>query len=350
MPSLLASISRRHLLQSGTVLAGAAAIGSSIRTAAADPVKIRFATGGGVGPNEMETIIFLDHLKQNVLTNYGKAYVIDMTFTRGSPEAATLLASGQADMAVLASGPFATAVNKGAVTGGMTIVADSYQDGHAGRASNSFVVLEDSPIKTIADLKGKKIAINAFGSAVDVVLRVALKKAGMDPRRDVQIVEVAFPNIGAAVREKRVDCGCLVIPFLPAETAKGGLRTVFTGGDAMGPASVIFQVARTEFLKSNQAAVRAYLADYVQGLAWYNDPANRTKAIEVIAEYLKSPKEVLDSYFASPRDYFRDPGGCVAPAMIQKPIDAMAEEKLIEPRIDVSKFVDLSYLPKPCAI
>ena len=145
----------------------------------------------------METIIFLDYLKQNVLSNYGKTYTLDMTFTRGSPEAATLLASGQADMAVLASGAFATAINKGAVAGGMTIIADSYQDGHPGRASNSFVVLEDSPIKTIADLKGKKIAINAFGSAVDVILRVALKKNGMDPRRDVQIVEVAFPNIGA---------------------------------------------------------------------------------------------------------------------------------------------------------
>ena len=82
-----------------------------------------------------------------------------------------------------------------------------------------------------------------------------------------------------------------MIPFLPAETAKGGLRTIFTGGDALGPASVIFQVARTEFLKSNAAAVRAYLADYVQGLAWYNDPANRTKAIEIISDYLKSPKD-----------------------------------------------------------
>ncbi len=88
----------------------------------------------------------------------------------------------------------------------------------------------------------------------------------------------------------------------------------------------------------------------MQGLAWYNDPANRTKAIEIIADYLKSPKEVLESYFATSRDYFRDPGGCVPPSAIQKPIDAMAEEKLIDPRIEVSKYVDLSYLPKPCAL
>ena len=34
--------------------------------AAAAPVNIRYATGGGIGPNEMETIICLDYLKQNV--------------------------------------------------------------------------------------------------------------------------------------------------------------------------------------------------------------------------------------------------------------------------------------------
>ena len=61
--------------------------------------------------------------------------------------------------------------------------------------------------------------------------------------------------------------------------------------------------------------MRAYLADYVQGLAWYNDPANRTKAIEIISDYLKSPKEVLDFVLRHlarllPRsEWLRAPGG-----------------------------------------
>ena len=80
-------------------------------------------------------------------------------------------------------------------------------------------IVARNSISKVADLKGKKVAINAFGSAVDLVLRVALKKAGLDPRRDVPIVEVTFPNIAPAIREKRVDCGVLVIPFLPAESA-----------------------------------------------------------------------------------------------------------------------------------
>jgi NitT/TauT family transport system substrate-binding protein len=342
--------SRRDLVRLGAGAAGVVALGSWSGTANAAPVKIRYATGGGIGPNEMETIIFLDYMKKNVLKNYGKAYTLEMTFTRGTPEAATLLASGQADLATLSCSAFATVVTKNAVPDGLTIISDNYQDGHKGNASNTFFVLKDSPIKTVADLKGKKVGINAFGSAVDLVLRVVLKKAGLNPRRDVEIVEVTFPNMASAIREKRVDCGVLVIPFLPAETPKGDLRALFTGGDAFGPSSVIFQVATNTFLKSNEAAVRAFLSDYVQGLAWYYDPANRSKAIDLIADFTKSPKPVLDSYFATSRDYYRDRNGCVAVSSIQKPIDAMVEEKLLTQKVDVSKYMNLRLLPNPCAL
>jgi ABC-type nitrate/sulfonate/bicarbonate transport system substrate-binding protein len=342
-------ISRRGLLRAGAAFAGTVAVSlpSVVRSA---PVTIRYANGGGIGPNEMETLIWLDYLKSNVLKNYGKAYTLEMTFTRGSPEAAQLLAAGQADLATLASPAFAATIAKDAVPDGISIVSDNYQDGHPGFATNTFLVMKDSPIKTVADLKGKKVAINAFGSAVDIVLRVALKKAGLDPRRDLQIVEVTFPNIAPAIREGRVDCGVLVIPFLPAESAKGDLRALFTGGDALGPHSVIFQVATNKFIRAQPDALRAFLADYVQGLAWYYDGANREKALELAAGLTKSPKEVLASYFITPRDYYRDPNGCVTAATVQKPIDAMVEYKLIDRPIDAAKYLQLQYLPKPCAM
>ena len=346
MHSSKSNLSRRHVLQLGT--AGAAASVFTTRGSAA-PVKIRYATGGGIGPNEMETIIFLDYMKQNVLKSYGKSYELEMTFTRGTPEAATLLAAGQADLGTLAFSTFATAIAKNAVPGGLTIISDNYQDGHTGNATNTFFVLEDSPIKTIADLKGKKVGINAYGSAVDLVLRVVLKMNGMDPKKDVQIVEINFPNMAAAIREKRIDCGVLVIPFLAVEAPKGDLRPLITGGDAFGPSSVIFQVAATNFLNANKEAVRGFLADYVTGLNWYYDKTNRTKALELVSGLTKSPVEVLDGYFATGKDYYRDPNGCVPVIAIQKPIDAMAAEGLIPEKVDAAKYLDLSLLPRPCA-
>ena len=95
---------------------------------------IRYATGGGIGPNEMETVIYLDWMQKNVLKGYGKDYTVDMTFTRGTPEAGTLLAAGQADMGTLSFAVFATSVLKNIVPGGMSIVSDDYQDGRPGYA------------------------------------------------------------------------------------------------------------------------------------------------------------------------------------------------------------------------
>src|SRR5579871_5307296 len=110
MPSF--SISRRAVMQGA---AGAALLAPFVsRPALAAVPNIRYATGGGIGPNEMETIIFLDYVKQNVLKNYGKAYTLDMTFTRGTPEAAALLAAGQVQVAALSSPAFATTIAKDA--------------------------------------------------------------------------------------------------------------------------------------------------------------------------------------------------------------------------------------------
>src|SRR6201996_251396 len=279
-------ISRRAVMLGVTGAALSAPFVSRTGLAASVP-NIRYATGGGIGPNEMETIIFLVYVKQNVLKNYGKAYTLDMPFTRGTPEAAVLLAAGQADIATLSGPAFANIIVKDAVPSGLTIISDNYQDGHPGNATNSFVVLKDSPIKSVTDLKGKKIGINAFASAVDLALRVVLKKNGIDPRRDVEIVEIAFPNIASAIREKRIDWGVLVIPFLAIESPKGDLRPVFTGGDAFGPSSVIFQVTTNAFLKEHPDAVRGFLADYVDGLGWFYDRANREKAIQIVSDFTK---------------------------------------------------------------
>jgi sulfonate transport system substrate-binding protein len=342
--------SRRALVQAGAAAFAGAVLGMpSLAAAQSKPVKIRYATGGGIGPNEMETVIFLEWMQKNVLQQYGKAYVVDMTYTRGTPEAATLLAAEQADMATLSFSVFATMVLKGAVADGLSIVADNYQDAKPGYAANTFFVLDGSPIHSVEDLRGKRIGVNAYGSAVDLGLRVRLKKSGLDARKDVEIVEIAFPNIGAALREKRIDCGILVIPFMIGETAKGGLRGLFNGGDAFGTYAPIFQVATRAFIKTQRAAVSAFLADYVRGLQWFYDPANRKQAIALTAAFTKSPPELLDSYFMTDKDYYRDRNGCVNAELIQRPVDAMAQQGLIPQSIRIADYLDASLLPGTCA-
>ncbi len=136
----------------------------------------------------------------------------------------------------------------------------------------------------------------------------------------------------------------LVIPFLAIESPKGDLRPVITGGDAFGPSSVIFQVTTNAFLKEHPDAVKAFLADYVDGARLVlrscqppqGDPAGvgLHQIVEGRAEFLFRHRQ---------GDYYRDPNACVSAQTIQKPLDAMFEEKLIGSRIDVSKYLDVSH-------
>jgi sulfonate transport system substrate-binding protein len=343
--------SRRAVVWSAAGLAAALATPAVVRRAAAGPVEIRYSTGGGIGPNEIETVIFMDWMRQNVLKRHGKDYVLNMTFARSTAEAATLMAAGQADIATLATPVLAASVLKNAIPGGAKIISAIFDDGVPGHAGNTFFVLDESPIRSIADLKGRKVAVNAYGTIVDLPLRILLKRAGLNPRTDVQIVEIAFPAIGAALRDKRIDCGALVLPFMAAEKQRGGIRAIARCVDAFpGPYSTIFQAARNEFLQQQPAAVKAFLDDYVTGLTWLYQPENRAKAIELAANLTKSPASALERYFMrGSDDYYRDRGGCLKPSGLQFVVDAMVEEGLLAEKVDMSKYLDLSYLPGRCA-
>lgn len=350
MKTAAASVPRRKLL---TVAAGGAVIATVPallrRAHAQTPPVLRYATGGGVGPNEIETVVFEPWMRQNVLKRHGRDYTLDMTFTRGTPEAGTLLAAGQVDLCTMSFPVFAQSVLKNTVPGGISIVADVFVYTPKGNAADGYYVLADSLIRSVADLRGKKIAVNAFGSAVDLAMRVRLKKEGIDPRKDAQVVEIGLANIGAALREKRVDCGILALPFLAGELQTGGLRSLFSLGDAFGQYAAIFQVASNNVLKSQPGAVRAYLADYVDGLQWLYNPANRKRAVELAAQVTKSSPAVLESYFLTERDYFRDRNACIAASVVQAPVDALADEGLIDRRIAVKDHVNTSFLPVACA-
>lgn len=340
--------SRRRFLQASAILGGAVAMPSIVK-AASVPV-IRYASAGVVGPGEIETVIFSEYFKANVLKRYGKEYTLEATTAKGTPGVATLLAADQADIGTLAFTTLATLVQTGGVAGGVSAIAAIHQDGVKGYASNPFVVLEDSPIKTVADFKGKTVAVNAFNGSVDIILRLALEKAGLDPKRDVRVVEMPFGNIGPALRQKRIDVGVLAMPFQVQEKKKGGIRFVFDAVGVVPPYPVLFQAARNQFLKTQGPAVKAWLADFVEARAWIYDPANRKTVVKVTAELIKSPEAELDEYFLKPADFYRDVNACISVSDVQAPVDAMHKLGLLPNAVSLAKSVDPSFLPAACKL
>jgi len=93
-----------------------------------------------------------------------------------------------------------------------------------GKDFGSVVVKADSPIRSAADLAGKKVAINTLKNISDTVVRASVRKAGGDPSK-VTFVELAFPDMGPAVAAGRVDAAFVVEPFQTA-LRKQGMRSV----------------------------------------------------------------------------------------------------------------------------
>jgi ABC-type nitrate/sulfonate/bicarbonate transport system substrate-binding protein len=335
---------RRQFIKQGAAIATAALAFPMIARAA--PPVIRYASAGVVGPGELETVIFSDWFKSHVLKRHGKEYTIEATTARGTPGVATLLAAEQVDLGTLAFTSFATVIATNAVPDDVTAIAEIHRDAVPGYASYPFVVLNDSAIKTVADFKGKTVAVNAFNGSVDIILRIALQRHGLDPRKDVRVVELPFGNIGPAIRQKRIDAGVLGMPFQVDEARQGGIRPIFSTVDVMPPYPALFQSARARFLKEHPAAVRAWLADYVEAQRWIYQPANRQQIVALTSELAKTPAEALNEYYLTNKDFYRDPHAMISAASIQPTVDAMAKLGLLPQPVNVAPYVDASYLPK----
>src|SRR6478736_9961473 len=156
---------------------------------AQQPVKIRVAYVVPVA--NWSSLLFE---KEGLAKHAGKSYTFEAVHFQGTPQMITALANDELEIANLAFASFAIAVQNAGMND-LRVIADEFQDGVPGYYTDEFFVLKDSPVRTIKDLKGKVLATNAAGSAVDIVMRSALRKNGIDDKKDVNVVEAAFPNM-----------------------------------------------------------------------------------------------------------------------------------------------------------
>ncbi len=309
----------------------------SARPAAAAPVKIRISyTVPGL------ELLSMFATKTDILKHYGKSYTVDLLRFRGTSPMITAFAAKQLDLGNLAYSSFAIAVLNAGLD--LKILAEDLKSGVPGYFADKWAVLETSGIDTVAGLRGKIIGINAFGTAVDLALRVMMKKHGMVAKKDYRIVEVAFPHQEATLRQGKIDAACFVQPFWAIASAKGGVRAIFDVHDAMGPTQLVFLVGRSEFLTQHAAVVQDFFDDYLRFWQWMLNPANRDAAIQLAATFTKRPTAAYAGWLLSRNDYYRDPNGLVDAAMLQKNIDTLYDMQFIKKPLALGAYLDSSYV------
>lgn len=304
---------------------------------AADPLKIRIAWV--VTPAQLTPFLFS---KKEILKHYGKSYTVDPIRFRGSAPQITALAAGELDIAAFSYSAFALAIQNAGMKD-LKAVADVFQDGVGDHYSCEYMVGPDSPIKSIADLKGKRLADNGIGGAVDVAMRKHLRAHGLEDKRDYTITEIRFPNMGAALTEGKVDLIGTLIPFAPGVKKKGA-RVLFTMKDAMGPSQMIFWAARQPFLDKHKATLKDFFEDHQRALSWFLDPKNRKEALQIIANFTKRPVSAYESWVFTSKDFYRDPKGRINVEALTNNVKAQRDLGFLKIDIDVPAHVDNSFV------
>jgi len=318
-------------LATGTALVAGARPG----TAETGPVKIRI--GWIVIPASMGPLVLE---KKDILKHFGQSYVAEAIRFEGTPPVITALASGEVDIGPLAFSSFALAIQN-AHMDDLRIVSDESQDGVPGHGTNEFMVRADGPIKTVEDLKGKVLATNAMGSAVDIAMRVMLRQHGLEANKDYTIVEAPFPAMRAMLTERKADLVSAVPPFSLDPDLRAMARTLFTQKDAFGTTQLTVWTARTGFIDKNRAALVDFMEDVLRAIRWYTDPANHEEAVAIVARLNKAPPARLDWAFTG-RDQFRDPNGIPNLDALQGNLQKQKQVGFLKDDIDVKKYSDLS--------
>jgi sulfonate transport system substrate-binding protein len=318
------------------VMAATALALAAASPARAEPLNIR--AGWAVVPAQLTSILFEN---KGILKHYGKSYTFEPIHFRGSAPQITALAAGEIDIAAFAFSTFGLAIQN-AKMADIRVIADLYQDGIPGYYTSQYVVRADSPIKTIEDLKGKVLASNGIGGAIDMAMRKILRDHGMEEKRDYSIVEVQFPNMIATLEEKKVDLVGLVTPFSIEAEKKGLSRTLFTVKDAMGETQTTLMAARKPFIDKNRAALVDFFEDVQRATRWYLDPRNHDAAVDIIAKFTKQPKAEFADWVFTKDDYYHDPDSRPNVKALQSNLNDQKALGFLKIDIDVAKYADLS--------
>jgi len=199
----------------------------------------------------------------------------------------------------------------------------------------SLVVSAD--IKSTEDLKGKRLGVSRFGALSDLVIRHYLRKFGLDPAKDVTIVQVGgIPELLAAMKAGAISGGSLSPPVLTA-AKKAGFKELgdFESLDYKYPAVAI--ATTRSFIQRQRSTALNFLRAEIEGIHAIRTQKNF--AMNVLKKYMRisDPDIIEEGYryalrFIQPR-----------PLPTVEETRAVLEE-LKRPDAKPENFIDLSLM------
>ena len=161
-------------------------------------------------------------------------------------------------------------------------------------ALNTTPIVIMGKVSKMEELKGKAIGVTRYGSNTDISARFAIRKAGLQPEKDVALIQLEdYAGIMGGIQSGRIAAGALADPFTDhakrlgyqdiADIAALGLEFPFVG-----------IVTKKSFIREQPDVVQRFVRAYTESIALYKN--NRELAKKVTSKYtgIKDP-EILTS-------------------------------------------------------
>jgi NitT/TauT family transport system substrate-binding protein len=209
-------------------------------------------------------------------------------------------------------------------------------------------LVDSGKVKSVADLKGLKVAMSANGNSENAIMNYALVKSGLT-YSDIDPVFLGFPNQIAAYANKAIDASLTVEPTT-TELIKLGTAKKLVGIDEVIPdcqTAVVFYSPK--FTETQPDNARKFMVALVKAMRFYNDALkdghiagpNADKVIQILTDYsfIKDPavhRAIISQAV--------DPDGSLDMPSMQMEWQFFLDSKQIDGSVKVNDVVDLSYV------
>jgi NitT/TauT family transport system substrate-binding protein len=215
------------------------------------------------------------------------------------------------------------------------------------RYGSALVVQKDGPVKTVADLRGRTVAIPSRFSDERLMLFRAMKLSGLKPG-DVKMLEMAPPDVAGALRAKAIDGYVMGEPF-PSQAEMGGYgRVLFQAKEYWPDYMSCILVVRQDLIDQRPEAVQALVDGIARSGLWLDKgKPQREDAADFVGRFYYNQKPALLRWaLTKPLD--RVVYSQLAPRKGDFDLvrDLMIETGVLKKKIEFSEYTDTRFSDK----
>jgi ABC-type nitrate/sulfonate/bicarbonate transport system substrate-binding protein len=200
------------------------------------------------------------------------------------------LANGNGDVAFLAVDNDVAMVDSAGVDAVIVMGAESSEN----------EIIAQPGTKSIADLRGRTLLVDATNTAYALELKKVLQRNGMQPGKDYELKPVgSTPFRLQAMREHQEYAAAVMNPPFSIVAKQGGMVGLGSMRALLGADLDRGTFALRTWARGNSDLLERYLAAYVEGQRWLMAPSNRQQVVELVMKESNLPEATASDWYAA---------------------------------------------------